>query len=487
MLLLGILTVYGCYHLSTGIPGARSRRAASRPALAIGRESPRVTFLVSAYRERDTIVPCINSILDQPYPKDRLSVVVVADEDGEGTVEVLRDEARRRGGRCVRNVEGDEVHYADRLTLIVHGGARSGRGKPRALQNALRYVPREGFVGILDADHLLLPDFLEKTMPHFDEPRVGIVQARRSPQKPPRSWISRWDVLEQNVGQIQALIARDRIGCASFYGSTALIRAELMHEVGWENSLAEDTLLNYESRERGYRVAYELSTGSLETHVDRLRQFIPQRRRWAAGHMQVMFSKLGRLKRPGYRGLSRLEAIFHLNYYNATLFLLTYWLLRATHYWIQGPSAPPWVPLAGTALTAAGAILFERSLGRGGLPAHGAVVAGLLGFSVTSLVAAWVAPPPSPPPVPIALEAALFLAPVLQMALGYTRPELRPRGSTRLDHAMNIAVLVAAAPFMLFVNLYCTLTGTLVSIETSNASWVKTVRQENRRKPWSPN
>lgn len=472
-----LLVAFAAYHTLLAVGGWRRRPTVADTPPVREEDAPLVTFLVTAYQEPDTTVPCIDSILALEHPRDRLRVVLVVDEDDDGTADVVRERLAGPGLRVTSNAEGDEVLYGERVTAVIQRGARAGRGKPRALQNGLRYVAGDGLVGIVDADHVLRPDFLRHAIPHFDDARVGAVQGRREPKTPPDGWIARWDVLEQNVGFVQALMARDRVGAACFYGSTALIRADLLRDVGWENCLAEDTLLHYELRERGYRVAYEPLSGSLEDHVTELRHYVPQRRRWAAGHMQVFYSKLRSTARAPLRIPERADAFFNLNYFTVAIVLVAYWLLRSFHYWVQGPEASVAAVAGLSALTGAVAFTFERRAGRrGSVPAYAAVAGALLAFSTLSVAASHLAPAPTSAPVPAVVDFLLFAAPLMPILGGYLNPVVRPRVERRREHAWNAVVVLGLAPFMVVVNLYATLTGILVSLERPDAAWVKTVR-----------
>lgn len=489
-IILGILTAFGAYHLWTAIGGWRRARDQDAEPRDVGsdsggiaRHAPKpVTFLVTAYGEPETVVPCVDSILESEYPEDTLRVLVVVDEDGEGTVDAVQDRLEREGATSTRTREGDELLRTERVTAVLRRGERAGRGKPQALQDSLRHLPEEGLIGILDADHVLDRDFIARALPRFDDPEVGIVQGRRRPKHQPASWVARWDVLEQNVGQVQTLLTRDKVGCASFYGSTALIRAELLHAIGWHDCLSEDTRLHYELRDRGYRVAYEPRAGSREEHVTRLRHYVPQRRRWAAGHTQVMASKMGDLVASRLPLVQRLDAAFHLTYYNMALLLVAYWLLRSVDYWIHGTSAmlDPVLGAAafGAALTGTWEWLQRKRLDE---TVNGVIAGGILSFVLATLVASYLVPHPAVGRFPLALEVALFVTPLLEMALGYLNPVLRDghaETATRLDHVKNWLVLVFAAPIMLVVNLYATLTGALVSLRGGRTPWVKTVRSK---------
>ena len=79
---------------------ARSRLIASGPAGDWGDPPPRVTVVIAAHNEANTIGPCLASILGQGYPN--LQVIVANDRSTDGTGEVVRAVAREHAQvRCV--------------------------------------------------------------------------------------------------------------------------------------------------------------------------------------------------------------------------------------------------------------------------------------------------------------------------------------------------------------------------------------------------
>jgi glycosyltransferase involved in cell wall biosynthesis len=81
------------------------------------------------------------------------------------------DETRQIAELAVRRFAAQGVDITHR-----HRTDRAGF-KAGALAAGLR-VARGAFIAIFDADFIPSPDFLLRLMPHFSEPRVGMVQAR---------------------------------------------------------------------------------------------------------------------------------------------------------------------------------------------------------------------------------------------------------------------------------------------------------------------
>lgn len=63
--------------------------------------------------------------------------------------------------------------------MRIHHIHRNHRNGFKAVALAAGLHSSEGeFVAIFDADFILAPDFLMKTLPHFHDPKVGMVQTR---------------------------------------------------------------------------------------------------------------------------------------------------------------------------------------------------------------------------------------------------------------------------------------------------------------------
>jgi glycosyltransferase involved in cell wall biosynthesis len=111
------------------------------------------TVMMPAYGSHATVRESVESVLAQT--ESRLEIVVVDDASDEPIAGALGgiDDPRLRVIRRSRN-----------------GGACAARNDALALA-------RTPFVSQLDSDDVWAPDYLESVLPHFEDPRIGLVYA----------------------------------------------------------------------------------------------------------------------------------------------------------------------------------------------------------------------------------------------------------------------------------------------------------------------
>ncbi|WP_339425817.1 glycosyltransferase family 2 protein [Pseudomonas proteolytica] len=114
---------------------------------------PLVSILVPVYNREGIISETLSSALSQTY--ENIEVIVVDNASTDGTWSVISD-------------------YANRDSRVKAFKNESNLGPVR---NWLRCVECATgmFAKILWSDDLISPDFLEKTIPYFDDPQVGFV------------------------------------------------------------------------------------------------------------------------------------------------------------------------------------------------------------------------------------------------------------------------------------------------------------------------
>ncbi|MEJ2086759.1 MAG: glycosyltransferase [Acidobacteriota bacterium] len=160
-LTLGILAVYGLHRLVLLGLYYRTRDRLNQPLPAV-QEWPIVTVQLPLFNERYVARRLIDSVCRMRYPRSRLQIQVL-DDSTDGTTEVAAervDHYRRQG------IDIDHVRRSER-----HGF------KAGALKMGLEQARGE-LLAIFDADFVPGPEFLEETIPCFDDPEVGMVQAR---------------------------------------------------------------------------------------------------------------------------------------------------------------------------------------------------------------------------------------------------------------------------------------------------------------------
>jgi cellulose synthase/poly-beta-1,6-N-acetylglucosamine synthase-like glycosyltransferase len=123
---------------------------------------PLVTVQLPVYNEKYVIERLLDAVSKLDYPKDRLEIQVLDDSTDE-TSELIRIKL------LSPQHQGLNIH-------IIHRNDRTGY-KAGALAHGLKSSKGE-FIAIFDADFIPESDFLLKTLPHFTNNNVGVVQTR---------------------------------------------------------------------------------------------------------------------------------------------------------------------------------------------------------------------------------------------------------------------------------------------------------------------
>ncbi|HVQ23828.1 MAG TPA: glycosyltransferase, partial [Planctomycetota bacterium] len=168
---VGGLCLYGanCYVLCRAFRRGRAdnlaRLAAERQAyrsLAAGREPPYVTVQLPIYNERYVVERLLRAVAAFDYPRARFEIQVLDDSTDDTTSIVAELAAEIRA-------QGFQISH-------LHRTHRTGY-KAGALKEGLTRARGE-LLAIFDADFLPGPDFLQQTVPFFQNAKVGLVQTR---------------------------------------------------------------------------------------------------------------------------------------------------------------------------------------------------------------------------------------------------------------------------------------------------------------------
>src|SRR5262252_5819358 len=160
---LSILAIYG-WHRYYLVYLYMKNRDKVPPALpAPGPAAlPRVTIQLPIYNEMYVADRLIDAVCEMEYPRELLEIQVLDDSTDE-TTDIAELAVRRHAAR------GFDISYVHRIDRT---GYKAG-----ALEAGLK-VAKADYIAIFDADFIPPKDFLLKTLPHFTDPAIGMVQAR---------------------------------------------------------------------------------------------------------------------------------------------------------------------------------------------------------------------------------------------------------------------------------------------------------------------
>jgi cellulose synthase/poly-beta-1,6-N-acetylglucosamine synthase-like glycosyltransferase len=261
--------------------------------------TPVVTIQLPLYNEMYVADRLIEAVCRIEYPRDRLEIQVLDDSTDE-TVSIAELAVRRFAA------QGVDIKYH-------HRADRSGY-KAGALEAGLK-AARGEFIAIFDADFIPSSDFLTRLMPHFANPRVGMVQAR-------------WGHINQDYSlltKIQSILldghfvlehgGRNRSGRFFNFNGTAGAwrRAAIDDAGGWQHdTLTEDLDLSYRAQLRGWQFVFLSDLiAPAEVPVE-MNAFKSQQFRWAKGSVQTCCKLLPRILRADLPLGVKAEAFFHL-------------------------------------------------------------------------------------------------------------------------------------------------------------------------------
>jgi cellulose synthase/poly-beta-1,6-N-acetylglucosamine synthase-like glycosyltransferase len=298
---LAVLSIYGLHRYWILYLYHRyykwKRRA---PAPVMHGELPSVTVQLPLYNEMYVARRVIEAAARMRYPRAKLHIQILDDSTDDTTAIAIETAAELRA-------QGYNVE-------VVHREDRSGY-KAGALRAGLERVDSE-LVAIFDADFVPPVDFLEKTVPQFTDPTVGMVQTRWGYLNRQYSLLTRVQALLLDGHFMLEHTARSHSGrFFNFNGTGGVFRRRAILEAGgWEgDTLTEDLDLSYRAQMSGWRFVFlpDVEVPS-ELPVD-IFGFKNQQHRWTKGSIQVGKKLLPRIWKSNVPLRVKLEATFHLS------------------------------------------------------------------------------------------------------------------------------------------------------------------------------
>lgn len=269
---------------------------------------PNVLVQLPIYNEKYVIERLIHQVAKLVYPLEKLEIQILDDSTDETTD--LVQKAIQELPEAIQSI-------------FVHIRRPDRRGyKAGALAYGLTQTHAE-FVAIFDADFLPDPLFLQKTIPHFNQEHVGVVQTRWAHLNESYSLFTEL----QGFG-LDAHFTIEQVGRNSqkhfinFNGTAGVWRLKTIEEAGgWEaDTLTEDLDLSYRAQVKGWQFVYlrdVTSPAELPVSMEAIKS---QQYRWMKGGAECLMKNTKRVfKTPGLSLGTRLHGFFHL--LNSSIFI----------------------------------------------------------------------------------------------------------------------------------------------------------------------
>lgn len=299
-LALGALSLVGLHRLHLlRVPRQRHRAPSQGREFAGRNDLPTVLVQLPLFNEHSVAARLIDACARLDYAPGRLSIQVL-DDSTDATSQLVAERVAHWQQRGVR------IEHRRRVE-------RSGY-KAGALQEGLD-ASSSDLVAIFDADFDPDPDFLHRLVPHFEDPSVGMVQAR-------------WDYANRGdslLTEVQALLldghflveheARASKGAFFNFNGTAGIwrRQAIVDGGGWQHdTVTEDLDLSYRAQLAGWQFVYAGEVGVRSDLPETLAAYRGQQRRWTKGSAQTLRKLSATLCRSPIGWTRRLESFAHL-------------------------------------------------------------------------------------------------------------------------------------------------------------------------------
>ena len=297
LVVVGLLFVFGINYFYITYLAWRYRESHldTKPVI----DWPRVTVQLPIYNERYVADRLIRSAANMEYPRNLFEIQVLDDST---------DETQFIANKLVCDLQGQGIN----ITLI-HRNERTGY-KAGALAKGLACASGD-FIAIFDADFLPTSDFLLRTIPYFQNPKVGFVQTRWKHLNRDYSLLTFFQSLILDGHFVVEQFARFQAGYwFNFNGTAGIWRRKTVEDAGgWTaDTLTEDLDLSYRAFMKGWKAIYTRDiTVPAELPVS-FSAFRRQQQRWARGSFECAIKFVPRIWQAPFPLAQKVEATFHL-------------------------------------------------------------------------------------------------------------------------------------------------------------------------------
>lgn len=261
---------------------------------------PVVTIQLPIFNEKYVVERLLKATSSIRYPKEKLEIQVLDDSTDE-TKELTK------------KLVAQYVSQGFRMAHITRPDRKDF--KAGALQYGMERCCGD-FIAIFDADFVPRPDFLERTLPHFSNPDVGVVQSRWAHLNEDYSLLTKLQSYALNAHFTIEQTGRSLEGhFINFNGTAGIWRKTTIEDAGgWEgDTLTEDLDLSYRAQLKKWRFVYLQDLESPAELPAEMNALKSQQYRWAKGAAECVTKNLPRVFRASHLKMkNKLFAFFHL-------------------------------------------------------------------------------------------------------------------------------------------------------------------------------
>lgn len=218
-------------------------------------------------------------------------------------------------------------HGAIWLELLDVPGAKAGK-----INRALALTD-EDFILVLDPDHMPFPEFLDRVLGQFSDPRVGFVQVSQAYYNQTRSFTARGAAEQTYLFYGPGQMGLHGHGASVAIGANCTFRRGALLSIGGHGiGLAEDLVTSVRLHAAGWKSVYVPEVLSRGLVPEDLGSFYRQQLKWARGVYEVAFAEMPRL----FAGLTWRQRLSYMaigTYYLCGITTALYLVLPYLYLW----------------------------------------------------------------------------------------------------------------------------------------------------------
>ncbi len=260
---------------------------------------PRVTIQLPIFNERFVVERLLDAICRMNYPPDKLDIQVLDDST---------DETQAVARRLV------EQYAARGCPITYHHRSHREGYKAGALAEGMPTSKGE-FITIFDADFVPSEDFLLRTIHHFTDPKIGMVQTRWTHINRHYSFLTEVEAILLDGHFVLEHSGRACSGVFFNFNGTAGVwrRSAIEQAGGWQHdTLTEDTDLSYRAQLKGWKFVYLQDVECPAELPVEMTAFKTQQARWAKGLIQTGKKILPQVLKSDQPFHVKFEAWYHM-------------------------------------------------------------------------------------------------------------------------------------------------------------------------------